>query len=192
MISATLAQGQLVDILELEVSAGFRLDYFDAYNWGTFHECIGHAKLDGQTTLLTGENGAGKSTLADGIVTLLVPTNKRNYNAASSDAKRERSEPDYIRGNIGNAYNELTERDEPVYLRPDGQYYTVLLGVFRNRRDDKSVTLAQILWIKSNGDTAKLFIVEQRAMTIEGDLAGFPSIPAINETLENRGIETIN
>jgi len=128
-----------------------------------------------------------------GIVTLLVPTNKRNYNAASSDAKRERSEPDYIRGNIGNAYNELTERDEPVYLRSrDGEYYTVLLAVFRNRRDNKVITLAQLLWIKSNGDTAKLFIVEPRALTIAGNLAGFPSIADIKETLKDRGIETID
>lgn len=192
MSSAADTGSRLVDVLQEEVAAGFRLDYFEAYNWGTFHECIGHAKLEGHTTLLTGENGAGKSTLADGIVTLLVPTNRRNYNAASSEAKRERSEPDYIRGNIGNAYNEKTERDEPVYLRADGQYYTVLLGVFRNRRDGKAVTVAQILWIKSNGDTAKLFIVEPRAMTIAGDLAGFPSIAAINETLEDRGIEPLN
>lgn len=68
----------------------------------------------------------------------------------------------------------------------------MLLGVFRNRRDGKAVTLAQILWIKSNGDTAKLFIVEPRAMTIAGDLAKFPSIAAINDTLEERGIETLN
>jgi uncharacterized protein YPO0396 len=185
-------ENDLTDVYQKDASAGYRLDYFEAYNWGTFHERIGHAKLDGQTTLLTGENGAGKSTLADGIVTLLVPTNKRNYNAASSEAKRERSEPDYIRGNIGNAYNELTERDEPVYLRRDGEYYTVLLGVFRNRRENKTITLAQVLWIKSNGDTAKLFIIETRALTIAGDLAGFPSITAIKETLKERGIETID
>ena len=192
-MKTTIAQEKvLVDVCQEGVSSGFRLDYFEAYNWGTFHERIGHAKLDGHTTLLTGENGAGKSTLADGVVTLLVPTNKRNYNAASSEAKRERSEPDYIRGNIGNAYNELKERDEPVYLRRDGEYYTVLLGVFRNARENKAVTLAQILWIKSNGDTAKLFIVETRALTIAGDLAGFPSITAIKETLKERGIETLD
>jgi uncharacterized protein YPO0396 len=190
--SAAIEQ-QLLDVYQEDASAGFRLDYFEAYNWGTFHERIGHAKLDGQTALLTGENGAGKSTLADGIVTLLVPTNKRNYNAASSDAKRERSESDYIRGNIGNTYNELSERDEPVYLRRDGEYYTVLLGVFRNRRDNKAITLAQILWIKSNGDTAKLFIIETRALTIADDLAGFSSIAGIKETLKKeRDIETID
>ena len=193
MSTTTAKEKDLVDVYQEEASAGYRLDYFEVYNWGTFHESIGHAKLDGQTTLLTGENAAGKSTLADGIVTLLVPTNKRNYNAASSEAKRERSESDYIRGNTGNAYNERTERDEPVYLRRDGEYYTVLLGVFRNRRDNKAVTLAQILWIKSNGDTAKLFIIETRALTIAGDLAGFPSIAAIKETLkQQRDIETID
>ncbi len=190
-MSAKPASAESVDILQQEVSAGYRLDYFEAYNWGTFHERIGHAKLEGHTALLTGENGAGKSTLADGIVTLLVPTTKRNYNAASSDAKRERSEPDYIRGNLGKAYNDVTERDEPVYLRPDGQYYTVLLGVFRNRRENKTVTLAQILWMKTNGETAKLFLVETRAMSIEGDLAGFPSIGEIKETLKKRGLEPV-
>ena len=181
----------LVDVYQEEASAGYRLDSFEAYNWGSFHERIGQAKLDGHTTLLTGENGSGKSTLADGIVTLLVPTTKRNYNAASSDAKRERSETDYIRGNMGKAYNEVSERDEPVYLRPDGQYYTVLLGVFRNRRENKIVALAQILWIKSNGDTAKIFLVETRPLTIAGDLAGFPSIGEIRDTLKQRELEPI-
>jgi len=191
-MTAKPEESEVVDVYQEEASAGYRLDYFEAYNWGTFHERIGRAKLDGQTTLLTGENGAGKSTLADGIVTLLVPTIKRNYNAASSDAKRERTEPDYIRGNTGKAYSERTERDEPVYLRPDGEYYTVLLGVFRNRRENKTVTLAQILWIKAGGDTAKIFLVETRALTIAGDLAGFPSIGEIKETLKKRDLEPID
>jgi uncharacterized protein YPO0396 len=183
---------QMLDVYQEEVSAGYRLDSFEAYNWGTFHERVGRARLDGQTTLLTGENGAGKSTLADGIVTLLVPTTKRNYNAASSDAKRERSETDYIRGNTGKAFNQQTERDESVYLRPDGQYYTVLLAVFKNRRERKDVTLAQILWIKSNGETAKVFIVETRALNIEGDLAGFASTGEIKEELKKRGFDPMD
>src|SRR3954467_9773818 len=101
---AQLKDEELVDVYEDVALAGYRLDYFEAYNWGTFHERIGRAKLDGQTTLLTGENGAGKSTLADGIVTLLVPTAKRNYNSSPGDARRERSEPDYIRGKTGKAF----------------------------------------------------------------------------------------
>src|SRR5439155_10046312 len=72
------------------------------------------------------------------------------------------------------------------------QYYTVLLGVFKNRRDNKAITLGQILWVKSSGDTAKLFIVENRALTISGDLAGFTSIAAIKDTLKERGIETMD
>lgn len=192
MAKASTLPAEKVDLLEEQVVDGYRLDYFEAYNWGTFHERVGRARLDGQTTLLTGENGAGKSTLADGIVTLLVPTNKRNYNAASSEQKRERSEPDYIRGNTGRAYNETTERDEPVFLRPDGQYYTVLLGVFRNRRTQKVVSLAQVLWIKANGDTGKIFLVEDRPLTIEGDLAGFPSIGEIKEQLGLRGFTPLD
>ncbi len=98
----------LLDIYQQDAASGYRLDYCEAYNWGTFHETVVRAQFDGQTSLLTGENGAGKSTIADALVTLLVPTNKRNYNAASGEAKRERSEPDYIRGNTGLIYNDST------------------------------------------------------------------------------------
>lgn len=184
------AQGQ-IDIFGEDVGGGWRMDYFEAYNWGSFHERVGHLTLDRQNTLLTGTNAAGKSTMADGIITLLVPTTKRNYNAASGGNKQDRSEIDYLRGYMGAVYDATTDRDEPIIYRPDGGYYTVLLGVFRNRQADKTVTLAQILWVKTNGDTVKLHLVEQRALTIKGNLANFTSTANIRTELKERGFEAI-
>ena len=71
--------------------AGFRLQRFEVLNWGTFDRRPWVLDLAGETALLTGANGSGKSTLVDGLLTLLVPNKKRNYNQASSTTgKRER------------------------------------------------------------------------------------------------------
>lgn len=182
----------LADIFSADVGGGWRMDYFEAYNWGSFHERVGHLTLDRQNSLLTGTNAAGKSTMADGVITLLVPTTKRNYNAASGGNKQDRSEIDYLRGYMGAVYDPTTDRDEPIIYRPDGGYYTVLLAVFRNRQTNKTVTLAQILWVKNNGESVKLHIVEQRALTIAGDLANFTSTVNIRSELKERGFDPID
>jgi len=192
-VSTTLTQPtqDIIDIFGDDIGGGWRLDYFEAYNWGSFHERVGRITLDRQNTLLTGTNAAGKSTLADGIITLLVPTTKRNYNAASGGHKQDRSEIDYLRGYMGEVYDPTTDRDEPIIYRPDGQYYTVLLATFRNQQTRKTVTLAQILWVKSNNETSKIHLVEQRALTIQGDLANFTSTANIRLELKQRGFEPI-
>ena len=53
--------------------AGFRLDYMEVYNWGTFHNSIYRISPQGTTSLLTGANGSGKTTWIDALLTLLVP-----------------------------------------------------------------------------------------------------------------------
>jgi uncharacterized protein YPO0396 len=182
------------DIYSSDVQGGWRLDYFEAYNWGSFHQRVAHLTLDRQNTLLTGDNAAGKSTLADGIMTLLVPTNKRNYNAASGEVKQDRSELDYVRGHMGTNYDPELDRDVPIRLRePDGAYYTVLLAVFRGQNPDKVVSLAQILWVKSNGEMApKSFIVSNRALTIKGDLSNFQQTGDIRDELKRRGFDVLS
>ncbi|HRG89986.1 MAG TPA: ATP-binding protein, partial [Chitinophagales bacterium] len=64
-------------------SAGFRLNYIQIYNWGTFDEKIYTLNPDGQSSLLTGANGSGKTTIVDAMLTLLVPSNQRFYNQSS-------------------------------------------------------------------------------------------------------------
>src|SRR3954471_8123220 len=78
---------------------GVRLETFEAYNWGTFHDHIATINPRGQSSLGVGKNGAGKTTLlVDGPLNLLVPPGLRRYNQASGADKGDRSELTYIRG----------------------------------------------------------------------------------------------
>ena len=57
--------------------AGFKLDRFEVYNWGTFDEKVWviETKRSGAFAHQC-ENGSGKSTLVDALLTLLVPNVK--------------------------------------------------------------------------------------------------------------------
>jgi len=185
------APATVADITPKGDTAGYRLEYLEVYNWGTFHERVARISPEGQIALLTGDNGTGKSTLADALLTLLVPGVSRNYNAASGDAaRRERTERDYVRGVVGTVYNEIKERDEPDCLRKEG-YFTVLLATFRNSTTGKVASIAQILWLKGNGDVGKFYIAEERALTVEADLRGFEAVAGIRDALRKRNIEAM-
>ncbi|MCH5719922.1 ATP-binding protein [Niabella hibiscisoli] len=53
--------------------SGFRLQYMEVFNWGTFDEQIHTITPNGETSLLTGANGSGKTTFVDALLTLIVP-----------------------------------------------------------------------------------------------------------------------
>ncbi len=74
--------------------SGFRLQYLEVFNWGTFDEHIHSIKPNGETSLLTGANGSGKTTFIDALLTLMVPEKKyRFYNQSSgSEKKGDRTE----------------------------------------------------------------------------------------------------
>ena len=57
-------------------TSGYRLDYLEIYNWGTFNGAVYRIAPDGNNSLLTGANASGKSTLIDALLTLLVPFKK--------------------------------------------------------------------------------------------------------------------
>ena len=79
-------------------TAGFRLNYMEIYNWGTFNNRIFRIAPEGNNTLLTGANASGKSTLIDALLTLLVPAKKdRFYNQSSgNERKGDRTEETYV------------------------------------------------------------------------------------------------
>lgn len=58
--------------------AGFKLDYLEVWNWGTFDKKVYHMNLHGNNSLLTGANASGKSTLIDALLTLMVPLKSAN------------------------------------------------------------------------------------------------------------------
>ncbi|MFZ2879642.1 MAG: SbcC/MukB-like Walker B domain-containing protein, partial [Phototrophicaceae bacterium] len=151
---------------------GFRLDRLEVYNWGTFHDQIYVFPLGGQTALLTGANGSGKSTLVDALLTLLVARRSRIYNEASGSVTRrqERTEMTYVRGDYGRIRDEFS--GARVQSLRDHQSYSVILAVFRNYRTEKTVTIAQLMWIQE-GDrqVSKQHVIAPRDLSISEHFA---------------------
>src|SRR6201992_1007160 len=93
-----------------ESKSGFRLQYMEVFNWGTFDETIWRISPGGETSLLTGANGSGKTTFVDALLTLIVPEKKyRFYNQSSgSEKKGDRTEESYVLGGYGTMNSEST------------------------------------------------------------------------------------
>jgi uncharacterized protein YPO0396 len=173
--------------LDQSANAGFRLHRFEVLNWGTFHEKIWTLDFQGKTALLTGANGSGKSTLVDGLLTLLVPSKKRNYNQASSSlGKRERDEKSYVQGAYGGTRLDDDYGSQSKFLREKGSI-SILVAYFHNQISQKELSLAQVLWLNQN-QIQKFFVVAEHPLTIAQD---FPSctIPELKQHLKNKGAE---
>src|SRR5688572_13529262 len=99
--------------------SGFRLQYMEVYNWGTFDEHVHVIKPLGETSLLTGANGSGKTTFVDALLTLIVPEKKyRFYNQSSgSEKKGDRTEESYVLGGYGTINSENGNTTKTLYLR---------------------------------------------------------------------------
>ncbi len=146
---------------------GFRLARLEIYNWGTFDSHIWTMIPDGQTAVLTGANGSGKSTVVDALLTLLVEPRQRNYNLASgAGSSRERSERTYIRGQYSRSRGDNAIDARANTLR-DQQSHSVLLGVFQDIAQNRTVTLAQILWIGNSDRVEKRYYIASCDLTIE-------------------------
>jgi uncharacterized protein YPO0396 len=153
--------------------AGFRLQRLEVFNWGTFDEKVWTLRLDGRNGLLTGDIGSGKSTLVDAITTLLVPSQRVAYNKAAGADTRERSLRSYVLGYYKSERQETLGSAKPVALRETGSY-SVILGVFTNAGYDKTVTLAQVFWMKDTAaQPARFYAVCERDLSIAGDFSGF-------------------
>lgn len=159
---------------------GFRLHSLELYNWGTFHNQVWRLQPDGNTSLLTGENGSGKSTLVDALLTLLVQNQKRNYNQAGSNSRRERSEYSYVRGAYGRLQADEGYSAHVQYLR-DKNSYSVLLAHFHNEGDEQDVTLAQLFWLTDA--IKKFYVVATRPLTISEHFSGFETISELKKRL---------
>lgn len=142
---------------------GYRLSYFQAFNWGTFDSHIVNISTDGKNSLLTGTNGSGKTTLVDGLLTLLVPSNYRSYNLSSGESgKSGRTEESYVLGTYSTEKNEDDYSSSKKTLR-DKTCHSILLADFCNATASHSLTLMQIRYFAANGTMKKQFFI------IEGD-----------------------
>lgn len=152
--------------------AGFKLDYLEVWNWGTFDKKVYHMNLHGSNSLLTGANASGKSTLIDALLTLMVPLKRqRFYNQSSGvEKKGNRTEESYFFGNYGNQQQEGAASTTTLRLRDKGAR-SVLLASFCNM-DKRVVTLFQVRYY--TGEELKvLFGVARESLTIERDFSEF-------------------
>ncbi len=169
----TAAEPQL-EFTTSGTKAGFRLHKLEVYNWGTFHDRVWSLELKGENALLTGDIGSGKSTLVDAVTTLLVPSQKIVYNKAAGAEKSERNLKTYVLGHFKSTRGEAGLSAKPIALR-DQNSYSVILGRFFNESYGQSVTLAQVFWMKGEGQPARLFIVAEGALSIAEDFGNFGS-----------------
>ncbi len=153
--------------------AGFRLTRLEVLNWGTFDKRVWVLDLNGRNSLLTGDIGSGKSTLVDAVTTLLVPAQRVAYNKAAGGEARERTLRSYVLGFYKSERAEIGGSAKPVALR-DNDSYSVILAVFHNGGFGKTVTLAQVFWMKdAQGQPARFYVAAERDLSIKQDFGGF-------------------
>ena len=170
--------------------AGFRLQRLEVFNWGTFDGQVWTVQLGGKNALLTGDIGSGKSTLVDAVTTLLVPSHRVAYNKAAGADSRERSLRSYVLGYYKSERQDTLGSVKPVALR-DFNSYSVILGVFSNAGYGKTVTLAQVFWMKeASAQPARLYAACERDLSIAADFSGFGSeIVGLRKKLRASGVE---
>ncbi len=152
--------------------AGFRLQYMEVYNWGTFDKKVFRIEPKGNNSLLTGANASGKSTYIDALLTLIVPVKRdRSYNQSSGVVKKgDRTEETYVLGHYGNIQEEGKTSTSTQKLRDTGTY-SVILAHFKNT-DEKRITLFQVRWF-SNNELRRQFGIAHVPLEIEKDFRQF-------------------
>ena len=174
--------------------AGYRLQYAEVYNWGTFDDRSWRFTLGAETALLTGDIGSGKSTVVDALTTLLVPANKAAYNKAAGADAKERTLRSYVEGHYKSERNESTGKSRPKGLRESKRTYSVILGVFRNHHHDETVTLAQVFQQReSTGQPYRFFLTANKELSIASDFADFGTdLRELRKRLRSAGAEVFD
>ncbi len=174
-------------------NAGFRLQYLEVLNWGTFNKALWKIQPDGYNALLTGDIGSGKSTLVDALTCLLVPHNKIVFNKAAGAEGKERNLLSYVRGEYKKEKEEITKVARKIYLRPDDNTYTVIIGNFHNDGYAEDVCLSQVFWIGKDGKVEKLLIISTLPLSITRHFSGFSDINDLRKKLrQTEGIQLFN
>lgn len=141
--------------------AGYRLEYFEAYNWGTFDKEIFRISPQGNTTLITGANGSGKTTYIQGLLTLIVPEKRFRF------YEHQRTEESYVQGEYGDVETEGGGR-QIQRLRDDKKNaYSILLAAFKS--EEKFITLIQARWF-SGTEMKRKYIIAFKPLKIEDDI----------------------
>lgn len=162
--------------------AGFKPDYMEVWNWGTFNDKVYRMTPHGNNSLLTGANASGKSTLIDALLALLVPLqNKRFYNQSSgAEKKGNRTDITYFFGNYGQQ-QEGESGATSLKLR-DKSARSVLLATFNNS-DGRVVTLFQVRYY-SGEELRTVYGMAHKHLTISQNFATFDSNGVWRKRLE--------
>jgi uncharacterized protein YPO0396 len=185
-----MTEQQILDLGTDVQMAGFRLQRLEVFNWGTFDKRVWVLDLAGSNGLLTGDIGSGKSTLVDAVTTLLVPSQRVAYNKAAGGEARERTLRSYVLGYYKSERADVGSSAKPVALR-DHNNYSVILGVFHNSGFDKTVTLAQVFYMKeSKGQPTRFYVASEQDLSIATDFSGFGSeINGLRKKLRDTGVK---
>ena len=171
---------------------GYRLQRLEIYNWGTFDSSNGQVfrfEPQGRTSLLVGHNGSGKSTLVDAITTLLVDNRSRSYNVAAGAKRSERSPKSYIKG----AYDRTADESQSSvirFLRPKGNHLTAISGVFRDEQLDKTFTITQVLYLRTDGTDDKVYAISNQQHELKDVLNGLLKSDEVRSHLKSVGYQT--
>jgi uncharacterized protein YPO0396 len=150
-------------------AAGYRLQYVEVFNWGTFDKEIFRINPESNTTLLTGANRSGKTTFIEALLTLLVPEKRMRFYNLASGQKSERNEESYVLGEYGDAENETGK--VTLRLREDkSSTYSIILAAFKN--EEKIVTLVQARWF-SGSEMKRSYLLSHKPLTIKEDILPF-------------------
>ncbi len=174
-----------------EINSGYRLDYLELFNWGTFDGTPARILPSGQSSLMTGANGSGKTTLVDALLTLMVPVQKRFYNQSSgAEQKRDRTEESYMMGEVGKTRDDEELEAKKRYLRPDkSSIVSILLACFHNAASDAYVTLVQVRWFSAT-ELKRIFIVSPHRLDINKDILPFDKPGIWRKRLKNTFAKT--
>lgn len=173
--------------------AGFRLQYLEVLNWGTFNQVRWSIHPNGDNALLTGDIGSGKSTLVDALTCLLVPHNKITFNKAAGAESKERNLLSYVRGEFKKEKQEITQTAKKIYLRPNDDTYTVIIGNFHNEGYQENVCLAQLFWVGKDNKVEKLLIISTSPLSIKEHFSNFADIGELRKKLrQNNNIQLFN
>ena len=166
-------------------NAGFRLQYLEVLNWGTFNKVRWQIQPNGYNALLTGDIGSGKSTLVDALTCLLVPHNKIVFNKAAGAEGKERNLLSYVKGEYKKEKEEVTKIAKKVYIRPNDDTYSVIIGNFYNTGYGENICLSQVFWIGKEGKVEKLLIISSIPLNIAQHFSGFADINDLRRRLRN-------
>ncbi|EJW91976.1 hypothetical protein EVA_19930 [gut metagenome] len=152
--------------------SGYRLQYMEILNWGTFDKEIYRICPQGNNSLLTGANASGKSTLVDALLTLLVPMKRNRFYNQSSGAEKKgaRTEESYVLGYHGTQQEEGGTGTTTLKLR-DKSTRSVLLASFRNA-EGEYITLFQVRYF-SGQELRTVYGIAKIALKIKDDFSDF-------------------